>query len=172
MPARRSKPRRGAQCLGVALLILGLGHAPLPAADYHNIRHHDGPNETCRHHDHLVRWHPDTRAGEDIAVLHWHWLPPGGVSGANFPEQGPNVRAHTPDWFDLVRVDGPQFVPDTTTRCLVDRGSAPAACPVLSYDHAEVGALLRAGPAKPVHAFTATFAPRVRLVSLLQRLTC
>lgn len=172
MPARRPAQQRRVRCLGVALLILGLGHTPLPAADFHNVRHHDGAGETCQYHAHLLRWHPGTDPGQDVAVLHWHWFLPGGAPGATSPDGGPAFRAHAPDWFEMVWDDGPQFVPDTSSRCLVDRELEPLASPFLLDDLGAVADPVRAGPEKPVRAFTATFAPRVRLISLLQRLTC
>jgi hypothetical protein len=51
-------------------------HVPLPQADYHNIRHHDAPNEVCLYHDHLLRWHPSAHSDDDVALLHWHWFLP------------------------------------------------------------------------------------------------
>jgi hypothetical protein len=60
----------------VVLLILGLVRVPLPQADYHNVRHHDGPGEICPYHDHLLRWHPRADQDEDVALVHWHWFIP------------------------------------------------------------------------------------------------
>lgn len=172
MRARRPARQHRVRLLGVALLILGLGHTPLPTVDYHNVRHHDGAGETCPYHAHLLRWHPDSGPGQDVAVLHWHWFLPGGAPWSTSPEEGPSVRGHTPDWLDMVWDDGPQFVPDTSSRCLDDRGPAAATSPFLLADLIGVAAPVRAGPSKPVRAFSATFAPRVPLISLLQRLTC
>ena len=41
MPSCRSATQRRVRCLGIGLLILGLGHTPLPQADFHK-----GPAET------------------------------------------------------------------------------------------------------------------------------
>ena len=73
---RRPLAHAGLRRFGVVLLALGLFRVPLPQADFHNIRHHDGTGEVCPHHDHLLRWHPKASQNEDVAMLHWHWFVP------------------------------------------------------------------------------------------------
>jgi hypothetical protein len=103
--ARRAK-RNGVRVLGISLLIFGVIHVPLPQADYHNIRHHDGPGEVCVYHDHLLRWHPTASSNEDVSLLHWHWfVPPGELGDLSHPAgdaspgraSGPAVHAHLPN---------------------------------------------------------------------------
>jgi hypothetical protein len=92
--------------MGIGLLIVSLIHVPLPQADYHNIRHHDGPGERCLYHDHLVRWHPSAEFDEDVALLHWHWFVPVVELGNPLhrtgdddqrPGSGPAMHAHVGD---------------------------------------------------------------------------
>jgi hypothetical protein len=92
--------------LGIGMLILSVIHVPLPQADFHNIRHHDGPGEICLHHDHLLRWHPAADSNDDVSLLHWHWFVPAIELGnpnqrANDDDQrpgtGPALHAHVGD---------------------------------------------------------------------------
>ncbi|WP_337173352.1 hypothetical protein [Paludisphaera sp.] len=79
------------------LLIPGLLHVPLPRADFHVIRHHHGPGEVCPKHDHLLRWHPLAGEGDEVAVLHWHWLLPRSAGEAD-PVADPSIPvAHADD---------------------------------------------------------------------------
>lgn len=174
MPSRRSTRRIGVRLLGIIPLILGLGHTPLPVADFHNIRHHDSPGQVCTYHDHLLRWHPGAGSAEDVAILHWHWFLLLGDTDSFPPDEGPAIHAHladplNPSWDDAPRIalesparvverGGTGMAPDTPTPR--DLGGFPGRWPS------------RAGPASPVHAFTATFPPRVGLPLLLQRWTC
>ncbi len=105
MAARRAE-RRGVRALAISLLIFGVIHVPLPQADYHNIRHHDGPGEVCVYHDHLLRWHPTANSNDDVSLLHWHWfVPPGelgdlshpGGDAPGTPASGPAIHAHLPN---------------------------------------------------------------------------
>jgi hypothetical protein len=98
--------------LGIGIVIFGVIHVPLPQADYHNIRHHDGPGEVCPYHDHLLRWHSSATDNADVALLHWHWFVPQGELGdrherAGDADRGPVsgllLHAHmanslVPDW--------------------------------------------------------------------------
>ncbi len=95
MLRRRSDSRRRLLCLGIALLILGVGNVPWPRADFHNIRHHDGPGESCPLHDHLLGSHPEAGRAEDVAVLHWHWVPPHCPTPVDDPAA---MHALTQDW--------------------------------------------------------------------------
>jgi hypothetical protein len=92
--------------LGIGMLILSVIHVPLPQADFHNIRHHDGPGQICIHHDHLLRWHPLAESNEDVALLHWHWFVPAIELGNpnqqsdddnHRPGSGPALHAHVGD---------------------------------------------------------------------------
>jgi hypothetical protein len=163
---------RRVRSLGIGLLVLSLVHTPLPKADFHNIRHHDGPGQVCRYHDHLLRWHPEAFGAQDVAVLHWHWfLPvPGGaqpVSGAG----GPVAHSQLPDWSGLAWDQTPQLAPEARARFIARAAPIrPLSCLVQGL--AMVDALsVRAGP-HPVHSFGATFARRVSSTSLLNRWTC
>jgi hypothetical protein len=104
--ARRKDHPSGLQILGVGIVILSVIHVPLPQADYHNVRHHDGFGEVCEHHDHLLRWHPSADSNADVTLLHWHWfLPllepadPHQRSGDDHhrPGSGPSLHAHVGD---------------------------------------------------------------------------
>jgi hypothetical protein len=81
-------------------------HVPLPQADYHNVRHHDGAGEVCEHHDHLLRWHPTAESDADVALLHWHWFLPllevadphqRSDDDHHRPGSGPALHAHVGD---------------------------------------------------------------------------
>ncbi len=123
---RPAKNRRG-RPWGITFVILGLVHAPLPEADFHNIRHHDAPGEVCEYHDHLLRWHPDAVMARDVAVLHWHWFWPGDASDTPSEDSPLAVfHAHAPGWLTGIwNVDGPIIVPDVASRSL-DRSSLPS----------------------------------------------
>ncbi len=128
---RRRADGRVVRALGIGILIFGVIHVPLPQADYHNIRHHDGPGEVCPYHDHLLRWHPSATSDADVSILHWHWFIPQGELGdqpdrlgdANRgPLSGPQLHAHVPnglvpDWpGELVtRLDGGSRLVDQLT---------------------------------------------------------
>jgi hypothetical protein len=88
------------------MLILSVIHVPLPQADFHNIRHQDGPGQICLHHDHLLRWHPSAESNDDVALLHWHWFVPLVELGkqdyrpnedGHRPGSGPALHAHVGD---------------------------------------------------------------------------
>jgi hypothetical protein len=136
----RGAGSRTARALAVSTLIFGVVHVPLPQADYHNIRHHDGPGEVCPYHDHLLRWHPSASVNDDVALLHWHWfVPPGELGEPSSPPgavplgaaSGPAVHAHVanslaPNWpGDLItRLDSRGASLDPLTLNLA--GSGPA----------------------------------------------
>ena len=174
MISRRPRSSRCLRALGVALLILGIGRVPLPRADYHSIRHHDGPGQACRLHEHLLRWHPDAGESVDVAMLHWHWAHPLAPLGHE-DEQGPGVRIHAPDWLGgpTSREAATSWAPSPSPS-LVDRPDAPsppvAPAPVPA-DARSSWASLRAGP-RPARAFGATFAPGISRNALLQVWTC
>lgn len=104
--ARRNDHCSGFRILSIGIVILSVIHIPLPQADFHNVRHHDGPGEICAHHDHLLRWHPSAGTSADLAVLHWHWFLPL-LEPANphersdddhhRPGSGPALHAHVGD---------------------------------------------------------------------------
>jgi len=82
--------------VGMMMLIPGLLHVPLPQADFHVIRHHHGPGQTCPYHEHLLRWHPLAGEAEDVAVFHWHWLLPQSLD-AVASDPSPRLHAHVVD---------------------------------------------------------------------------
>ena len=84
------------RALGIILLIPGLLQVPLPQADFHIIRHHHGAGEVCPQHDHLLRWHPQAADGQDVAVLHWHWLLPKSLDPSRV-DNTPSLHAHDVD---------------------------------------------------------------------------
>jgi len=87
------RKNRLAHLIGALLLIPGLLQTPLPQADFHIIRHRHGSGEVCTQHDHLLRWHPQAGEGEDVAVLHWHWLPPRTLAPSTLDDEGRNIPA-------------------------------------------------------------------------------
>ena len=104
--ARRGNHRSLARFPLIGIVILSVIHIPLPQADYHNVRHHDGPGEVCVHHDHLLRWHPRAHVNADLTLLHWHWflpmLEPGDPhqrsdDDHHRPGSGPALHAHVGD---------------------------------------------------------------------------
>ena len=104
--SRRNGHCSGLRILGIGIVILSVIHVPLPQADYHNVRHHDGFGEVCDHHDHLLRWHPSADSDADLTLLHWHWFLPL-LEPANphkrsdddhhRPGSGPALHAHVGD---------------------------------------------------------------------------
>jgi|SRR5579864_5975817 len=171
MTFHRSGNHRCVRGLGIGLLILSLGHTPLPKADYHNIRHHDGPGEVCRLHEHLLRWHPGAQQADDIAVLHWHWFLPSQDRPGSADGQTAGLHAAVPDWSALTWDDAPQIAPDAPSRFC---GRPDLACFEMPLPRCDAGLTLipvRAGPGL-AHTFSATFAPRAPLASLLQRWVC
>jgi hypothetical protein len=132
---RRTRPTSlFAHALGIVLMIPGLLQVPLPQADFHVVRHHHGAGELCPKHDHLLRWHPQASEGEDVAVLHWHWLLPRSsdltppeIAGRSIPA----VHAHDGDPNHLDPTSGPivvQDVPDLGSRGAIAsaQGLSPA----------------------------------------------
>ncbi len=172
MASRWPAHHRRVRGLGIGLLILSLGHTPLPKADYHNIRHHDEPGQVCEYHDHLVRWHPQADRAEDIPVLHWHWfLPTPGMPDTGPMGQEPGLHSRVPDWSGLAWDDAPQLGPEVRSRFLgwprpEPRNSAPFD---LDFPAAN---RVRGGLPRPIHTFGATFAPRIPLNTLLQCWVC
>lgn len=111
-----------ARALGIMLLIPGLLHVPLPRADFHVIRHHHGPGEVCPKHDHLLRWHPQAGDGDEVAVLHWHWLLPRSAGEADSVADPSIPVAHADDGDpnSLDQASGRAIVrdvPDVGARC-------------------------------------------------------
>ena len=170
MPSRRTDRRRRLRCLGIALLILAVGNVPAPRADYHNIRHHDGPGESCPLHEHLRSWHPGAGAAQDVAVLHWHWTPP----TAPLPDSGdvPTARTQTRDWPGVCFDDGPQLAAPAPAGWIdFDPAPDPAASTALAPEILALATTPRAGPAA-LRAAHASAIGRVPLTALLHRWTC
>jgi hypothetical protein len=172
MSFRRLGRQREVRRLGIVALILSLVHAPLPQPDFHNIRHHDGPGEVCEYHDHLLRWHPDARSADDVAILHWHWFFPAGPdNGAPPCDGGSALHAHVPDWQAPNWGDEPRISPDHSSR-FHGRPVLSLVALIPPTDLADALAAVPAtGPPRPL-AFGATFAPRASLTSLLHRWVC
>jgi hypothetical protein len=133
---RRPSRRSGTQLPGIVLVILGLLRVPLPQADYHNIRHHDGAGEICPHHDHLLRWHPRAGGEKDVAVLHWHWVLPQPQGSGERPESGlgwphpasaPRLHAFLADDLALDWSGTPAVRPPSMGRFLLDPPSSASA---------------------------------------------
>jgi len=158
--------------VGIALLILGVVRVPMPQPDFHNVRHHDAPGEVCEHHDHLLRWHPDATAAQDVALFHWHWfLPASGPSDLSGPGDGAALHAHVAGWDAPTIEAGPPVLVQGSGRALdavVPHLSTLFALLPVAADAPE---MTRAGPPS-VLAFCATFAPHASLSCLLRRWTC
>ena len=173
MPSHRWPRHQRARALGISLLILSLVHAPWPQADFHNVRHQDGPGQVCEHHDHLLRWHPDAGQAEDVAVLHWHWFLPSsepvepGHSGI-----GPQLHAHIAGWDAPASDSGPIVAADRSSRPIDPPSPSPRLASMavpFALPGRDAGPPPRPGP---VHSFGATFAPGASLASWLQRWSC
>jgi hypothetical protein len=128
--ARRSDHRVRTRIPFIGIVILSVIHIPLPQADYHNVRHHDGPGEICAYHDHLLRWHPSADTDADLTLLHWHWflplLEPGDPhqrydDDHHRPGSGPALHAHVGD--GLVPEDwrGEPLIQSAEARQLIDQ---------------------------------------------------
>jgi hypothetical protein len=158
--------------LGIGLLILGLLHVPLPQPDFHNVRHHDAPGEVCEHHDHLLRWHPNSGASEDVAIFHWHWiLPTSGSFDLSGPGEGSAIHAHMGDWDAPTVEAGPPVVSRGLGRtCDV---AVPPPLIQLAFLPLNARAPAPVQPGVPaVRAFGATFAPHASLPCLFERWAC
>src|SRR4051812_19560803 len=126
MSSHRWPRHHRARVPGITLLILSLVHAPWPQADFHNVRHQDGPGQVCEHHDHLLRWHPDAGQAEDVAVLHWHWfLPSSGPVEPGHSGPGPQLHAHVAGWDASAPDSGPTVVADRSSRPLDPPSPSP-----------------------------------------------
>lgn len=171
MKAQRAALQRGVKALGISMLILSLGHTPLPKADYHNIRHHDGPGEACPLHKHLLRWHPNAGQADDVAVLHWHWFLPMPGTPDTAAGDTPAVNAAAPDWSGLSWDDAPPYAPEARSRFVgrpaIELSTRPLPTVALDLPHR----CARDGP-PCFRTFSATFAPHVSLSPLLQRWLC
>lgn len=158
----------------VAILALALSHAPLPVADYHNIRHHDGPGEICEHHDHLIKLHPQAALASDVAVLHWHWLAPTfpdpGDSAAN--PAGPTIHptAPEPDLPGFDTSSKPSYVTTSVQGDSLREGDASACGSDFAFAPPEP-IPLRTGPAPPCERCSELMSVGARLARL-QRFTC
>ena len=175
MPRRKAGLHHRIRVLGVGLLILGLVHAPMPQADFHNVSHQDGPGQVCELHDHLLRWHPDAGTAEDVAVLHWHWLLPtmNPVQGDKLGENVPKIHAHVDDWQGIQVDDGPNYFASSAARSI----DPPPSSPLTAFDLAAISLPsdhrgLRAGPEPPVRAFGSTLTTHESLSCWLSRWSC
>ncbi|WP_435008964.1 hypothetical protein P12x_000213 [Tundrisphaera lichenicola] len=173
MPSQGWSRHHRARILGISLLILSLLHAPWPQADFHNVRHQDGPGQVCEYHDHLLRWHPDAGRADDVAILHWHWfLPSSGPVEPGHSGAGPQLHAHVAGWDAPTPEVGPIVVPDQSSNPLDSLDSGPS----LATGDAAF-AIPGTPPCPPpnlrsAHTFGATFAPGISFSSWLQRWSC
>jgi hypothetical protein len=101
--------------LATTLVVLGIIRTPFPEADFHNIRHHDTAGEVCAMHDHLLRWHPEAGAADDVSVFHWHWLNPASSLPGGPASPTPALHANLPDQ--------PGTVPDPLPQMTLDEAS-------------------------------------------------
>ena len=172
MSTHRWPAHHRARALGIGLLILSLAHTPWPQADFHNVRHHDEPGQVCEHHDHLLRWHPDAGLAADVAVLHWHWVPPlSDSSESGHSGDRPAIHAFADDWSATAPDLSPAIVPDGASRPV----SPPIPCP-MAFDLALVAHpvdVARPGfAARSPLTFGASIAPGAPLAAWLQRWSC
>jgi hypothetical protein len=165
--------------LGIAMVILSVVHVPIPQVDYHNIRHHDAPGETCLLHDHLLKWHPLADFDDDVTLLHWHWFVPLVEPGHHHqlpegdhprPGSGPAFHAHLGDGLQAEDWRGePGMQPDSRGR-LLERItlSSSAPCPGLLLD--------QVSDPEPNRLSGCTFGPadglRAARTALFQRWNC
>lgn len=164
---------------GIILLILAVAHVPLPRAEYHSVSHHDGPNQVCELHQHLLRWHPTAGPGEMVAVLHWHWFLP---QRSHHDEPGPADHGGDPgDPAPLAFEDdltiGDDAPPSLTLDALPRSHERPVVAPSCLLAGLLPPLLLdTGGPPRPsLSAREAGIAPPVRPSSRfaqLQRWTC
>jgi hypothetical protein len=162
------------------MLVPGLLRVPLPQADFHNIRHHDGAGEICPLHDHLLRWHPTASQNDDVATVHWHWIiPPAGDSGdgsasGNGDRDGfpsPLLHAYHLDCFEPDWSGDPVIGPDQRGRLSHDI-SPGHATPELAYNgHVGAPAGCRICAGSEI-AHIALGIPRAGLLGLSQRWNC
>ena len=171
MPRCHRRHQR-ARPLGIALLILGLFHAPWPQPDYHNVRHHDRPGQVCELHDHLLRWHPDAGEADDVAVLHWHWvLPRSGPDELGHSGDGPAIHAYVSGWDATAPDSGPSVVLDGSARSVDPLPPSPLPLGAAPFARIAHRPGFSDGLGTP-RTFGATFAPRIPTASILQRWSC
>jgi hypothetical protein len=124
--------------LGIALLILSLIHVPIPQIDYHNIRHHDSPGQTCALHDHLLRWHPLAAFEDDVVLLHWHWFLPLVEPGTDHqpadddshrPGTGPAFHVHIGDGLQAENWHGELVINPASRGRFVDQITSRVSAP-------------------------------------------
>jgi hypothetical protein len=178
--SRRRSERRGLRVLGIGILILSTIRVPLPQADYHNIRHHDGPGEVCVYHDHLLRWHPWADTAADVAMLHWHWFAPlvepgagrpGGDEEHRAPGSRPALHAHLGDWPEPDWTGTPLIRPDTRGRLvgLLTLGLNGPSTPSASARIADI----HPGPAfSSAYSESGAVSPRATVLTLSSRWNC
>ncbi|MFO0956030.1 MAG: hypothetical protein U0800_01040 [Isosphaeraceae bacterium] len=174
------KPRRGqnrgrfVRLLAISLLILGVGRAPMPRAEYHVIAHQDGTGRDCSLHEHLLRLHPVAGPDHgDHAALHWHWALPRPAEHQSPGDAGEDSEdARVPQaGGDLLVVVGPSVAhPAKAGLASAGPPSLCLACPTMSAVRAAIMAPGRTGPWGP--DFPGTVARGNSLPSWLQRWTC
>ncbi len=179
MTLRRPLAQAGLRRFGVLLLALGLFRVPLPQADFHNVRHHDGKGEVCPHHDHLLRWHPKASQNDDVAMLHWHWFVPQSQDGdrspagddQNTPAPGHTLHAYLADCLEPDWNARPAIATETRGRAF------PSIATGLSLLAPSVGLTSPVPAPPPLAAMRASsmqlgVGPRAGLIGLFQRSNC
>ena len=162
------KQHRRVRNLAFSLLILALLPTPWPKVEFHNVRHHDAPGQVCEHHDHLLRWHPNSTSAEDVAVLHWHWAwPSDSPSQLGHEGEGLRLHAHMPDPTLPAVESSPVIVVDASARLIMPPAFEP---PLLAFafDRPTHDSPIPKSGASPA----LTFAPRTSLTSRLHRWSC
>ena len=168
---------RKTRTFGIMCLALSLVHSPLPWPDFHNVRHHDGTGEICANHEHLLRWHPDAKLAEDVAMLHWHWFVP--LDGGSVPANGHDgltLHASAPEWPCGSLCEHRNSV---STPCEITQALTGVIRTLTNPDVATIFSLqpdpppkLRLGAASLLTCYSATFRAHASLPTLLQRWTC
>jgi hypothetical protein len=179
VPAWRNDHQSGLRILGIGIVILSVIHVPLPQADYHNVRHHDGFGEVCEHHDHLLRWHPSADSDADLTLLHWHWFLPllepanphqSSDDDHHRPGSGPALHAHVGDGLvpdewrgdSLIQMSGSSKIID---QLALDVSSTSAGQPVAGAGLGTPAAVLAGGPSPAA-------TPRAQRAAIFQRWNC
>ena len=179
MTLRQPSAHAGLRRCGVLLLALGLFRVPLPQADFHNIRHHDGAGEICPHHDHLLRWHPQASRNDDVSMLHWHWFLPQSQAGDGSPGGDDQSNPASRLALHAYLADGlePDWNADPAIRADVRGRALQTVAPSLSLLAPCCSfisqTLAPASPASMLASATRLAArPRAGLIGLFQRSNC
>lgn len=155
-------------------MVLGVGHVPLPRAEFHAVAHHDDDGQECALHEHLLRWHPKADARESAPLLHWHWVLPRPLDPRQPVEsddpEAPRVARALDDLLMAEGVVSPILVAPTGR---VDRLHVRAHLASLAHSAClEASDAERVGARGSGHSHGALVVRHVALPTLLQRWTC